>query len=435
MQKQTFKLSLKGLGVAVLGVALASPMAVFAQTQLIYAGKLLTDARTAPQTNMTVVVDEGKIVEVIKGFAKADSYDNAQVIDHRNRFVMSGLFDMHVHLQGELGPNNKVETVTESTELTAMKSVMFAQRTLQAGFTTVRDLGSDPQTMFALRDAINKGYIDGPRIISAGQVSITGGHLDVDGMRHDLLDKYAAPFTCDSADECQKATRKAIKFGADAIKIASTGGVLSDTSTGTGQQMTNAEIKAVIDTAHGLGRKVASHAHAAEGINAALRAGVDSVEHGSYSNAESVKLFKKSGAYLVPTLLAGATVVEMAKTSNFMSADIKAKALRVGEDMKTAFMRAHKGGVKIAYGTDSGVSKHGTNADEALLMQQAGMSAKDVLVSATINAADLAGLANSAGQIKQGYHADMIALEQTPLTNLGTLKSVSWVMKGGKVVK
>ncbi len=406
-----------------------------ADTKVIYAGQLLADARQAPQSQMSVIVEDGKIKAVKKGFVEMGEYEGATLVDHRDRFVMPGLFDMHVHLQFELGPNNKIETLTESSELVAMKSVMFAERTLKAGFTTVRDLGSEPQAMYALRDAINKGWVDGPRIIAAGQVSITGGHLDIDGMRHDLLEKYTAPYVCDDAAECQKATRQAIKYGGDAIKIASTGGVLSDTSTGTGQQMTDPEIKAVVDTAHALGRKVASHAHAAEGINAALRAGVDSIEHGSYSNAESIKLFKKSGAYLVPTLLAGHTVVGMAKSSNFMSADIKAKALRVGEDMKAAFTKSYKGGVKIAFGTDSGVSIHGTNAHEAVLMKEAGMSEKDILISATINASDLAGLSSSVGQLKAGYAADMIALEQSPLKNIETLKSVSWVMKGGKVVK
>jgi len=428
-----FKLSKRLAALACL--PMLSPLSVFAQTQLIYAGELLADARKAPQSNMTLIIDQGEITEVRKGFVELSEFEGATLIDHRNRFVMPGLFDMHVHLQDEIGPDNKIQTVTESTELTAMKSVMFAERTLQAGFTTVRDLGSNPQTMFALRDAINKGWVKGPRIISAGQVSITGGHLDVDGMRHDLLEKYSAPFTCDFADECQKATRSAIKYGADAIKIASTGGVLSDTSTGVGQQMTDPEIKAVVDTAHALGRKVASHAHAAEGINAALRAGVDSIEHGSYSNAESIRLFKKSGAYLVPTLLAGHTVVGMAKSSNFMSDDIKAKALRVGEDMKVAFAKAYKGGVKVAYGTDSGVSRHGTNADEALLMKQAGMTEKDILISATVHAADLAGLSTTVGKLDKGYVADVIALEDNPLADIEALKSVAWVMKEGVVVK
>jgi len=408
---------------------------VVAETTVILAGKLLSDARQTPQQEVSILVKNGMIVSIEQGFVDESDYPSAQLIDHRNRFVMPGLFDMHVHLQGELGPDNKVQALTESSELVGMKSVMFAERTLQAGFTTVRDLGSDPQAMFALRDAIAKGWIKGPRIISAGQVSITGGHLDVDGMRHDLLEKYSAPFTCDFAAECQKATRQAIKYGADLIKIASTGGVLSDTSTGTGQQMTDPEIKAVVDTAHALGRKVASHAHAAEGINAALRAGVDSIEHGSYSNGESIRLFKESGAYLVPTLLAGHTVVGMAKSSDFMSPDIKAKALRVGQDMKDGFVKAYKGGVKIAYGTDSGVSKHGTNADEALLMKQAGMTEKDILISATVHAADLAGLSATVGKLEKGYVADIIALEDNPLENIEALKSVAWVMKEGVVVK
>ena len=343
---------------------------------------------------------------------------------------------MHVHLQGELGPNNDSDTVNLSDADTLVKSVHFAQKTLMAGFTTVRDLGSSAEQIFALRDGVNKGWINGPTIIAAGtSVAVTGGHGDVDGMAPDLMDLHTAKTVCDGPYDCRRATRHAIKFGADVIKITSTGGVLSDTDTGTGQQMADDEIKEVVDTAHSLGRKVASHAHAAAGINAALRAGVDSIEHGSYADKESIKLFKKGGAYLVPTLMAGDTVVNIAKNTDFMSPAIRAKAIRVGGDMTDNFTRAHKAGVKIAYGTDSGVSKHGYNAREAQLMFAAGMSAQEVLVSATINGADLIGKSKTLGTLEVGKVADIIAMHASPLNNIDELLDVDFVMKTGKVVK
>jgi len=211
--------------------------------------------------------------------------------------------------------------------------------------------------------------------------------------------------------------------------------VLSDTNTGTGQHMTDDELKEVVDTAHGLGRKVASHAHAAEGINAALRAGVDSIEHGSYADKESIKLFKKTGAYLVPTLMAGDTVVGLAKNTNFMSEAIKAKAIRVGADMTENFINSFKAGVKIAYGTDSGVSPHGNNGREAVLMSQAGMKNSDILKSATVHTADLIGLSDTLGTLEEGKIADIVAYNTSPLKDINALLNVNFVMKDGKVIK
>jgi len=339
-------------------------------------------------------------------------------------------------LQGELGPKNDSESLRLSDADVAMHSAYFAKKTLMAGFTTVRDLGAQPEQIFALRDAVKKGWITGPRIIAAGSaVSVTGGHGDVDGMKGELMKQYTPYTICDGPYECRKATRKAIKYGADVIKITSTGGVLSDTNTGTSQQMTDGELKEVIETAHSLGRKVASHAHAADGINAALRAGVDSIEHGSYANKESIKLFKQTGAYLVPTLMAGDTVVNLAKNTNFMSATIKAKAIRVGEDMIANFKNSYRAGVKIAYGTDSGVSHHGFNGKEAVLMHNAGMNNQDILTAATINAADLIGYSDKLGTVETGKVADIIAMHGSPLKNIKELLDVDFVMKAGKIVK
>ncbi|WOH39527.1 amidohydrolase family protein [Thalassotalea fonticola] len=407
-----------------------------ADIKVIHAGELLTVPGKTVLKNQTITITDNKISNIQQGFIRAKEIDeNATFIDLKDSFVMPGLMDMHVHLQFEYGANNASSKLKMSDEEMAMQSVSFAKKTLMAGFTTVRDLGGNPQPLYALREGINKEWIDGPRIIAAGRVSVTGGHLDVDGMRHDLIEKYSPDTLCDGASDCRKATRKAVKYGADVIKIASTGGVLSDTNTGTGQQMADDEIKEIVDTAHALGRKVASHAHAASGINAALRAGVDSIEHGSYADEDSITLFKYSGAYLVPTLLAGDTVVKMANTSEFMSEAVKSKAIRVGSDMLKNFARAYQAGVKIAFGTDSGVSRHGTNAHEAVLMFNAGMAPMDILKSATVNAADLIDKTATLGTLEKGKFADIIAMDENPLQDISQLEKVEFVMKNGTVFK
>lgn len=406
-------------------------------TQVIHAGSLLSIPGKAPVKKQTLVITDGVITAVKKGFVKPKEISkNATLIDLSSSFVLPGLMDMHVHLQGEFSPKNDSEKLRMSDADKLVKSAYFAKKTLMAGFTTVRDLGGSPEQSFALRDGIKKGYLDGPRIIAAGSnVAVTGGHGDVDGMSPDLLDMHTAQTICDGPYDCRRATRRAIKYGADVIKITSTGGVLSDTNTGTGQQMADDELTEVVNAAHALGRKVASHAHAATGINAALRAGVDSIEHGSYANEESIKLFKQTGAYLVPTLMAGDTVVDMAKNSDFMSPVIAAKAIRVGGDMITNFKRSVNAGVKIAYGTDSGVSRHGNNAREAVLMYQTGMKPNEIIKSATINAADLIGKSDSLGTLEIGKIADIIAVDISPLKNIEALLDVDFVMKSGRIVK
>lgn len=422
-----------------ISVVLASVLSQssLAATQVIHAGELLAVPGKAPLKNQTIVVTNGKITAVKKGFVDAQSVaDDATLVDLSKSFVMPGLMDMHVHLQGELGPNNDKDKLRLSGSDVLMKSAYFAKKTLMAGFTTVRDLGGSAEQSYALRDGIKRGWIQGPTIVAAGtNVAVTGGHGDVDGMSPDLLHMHTAKTICDGPYDCRRATRRAIKYGADVIKITSTGGVLSDTDTGTGQQMADDELREVVESAHALGRKVASHAHAAAGINAALRAGVDSIEHGSYANKESIKLFKKSGAYLVPTLMAGDTVVALAKNTNFMSPAISAKAIRVGGDMIENFKRAHKSGVKIAYGTDSGVSKHGGNGKEAVLMFEAGMTPQSILKSATVNTADLLGKSDSIGTLEVGKVADIIATHGSPLSDIKELLDVDFVMKAGEVVK
>lgn len=422
--------------VAVVGMSAFASSAALADMTVIHAGQLLDVPGTAPKSEQTVVIENGRITQVVAGYRDpAEFGENTTAIDLKDKFVMPGMMDMHVHIQMELGPNSDSQRLRMSDADIGMQSVHYAEKTLLAGFTTVRDLGAQPEQLYALRDGVARGWIDGPRIIGSGGVSVTGGHGDVDGMRPDLLEKYTSKTICDGADDCRRATRRAIKFGADVIKITATGGVLSDTNTGTGQQMEDDELVEVMDTAHSLGRKVAAHAHAAQGINAALRAGVDSIEHGSYADEESIRLFKETGAYLVPTLLAGATVVKMAENSDFMSPAIKAKAIRVGNDMAGNFAKAYAEGVNIAYGTDSGVSRHGTNAEEALLMKEAGMSEADILKAATVNAADLIDMSDTLGTLENGKHADIIAMNISPLEDINALLDVSFVMKGGRVFK
>jgi imidazolonepropionase-like amidohydrolase len=289
--------------------------------------------------------------------------------------------------------------------------------------------------MYALRDAIEAGWVDGPRIIAAGGVGITGGHADISGASPDLMDHWTSPNVCDGPYDCRRAARNVIKYGGDLIKITSTGGVMTERATGTAQQMEMDELREVVRAAARMGRKVASHAHAEDGIVAALEAGVASIEHGTYTGPTAIRLFKETGAYLVPTLLAGKTVATLAVEVDFMAAEVKEKALRVGNDMAGNFEKAHKAGVNIAYGTDSGISPHGTNAEEALLMVEAGMAEMDVIVSATINAADLIGMSDSIGTIATGKYADIIAVDGSPLADIAELLDVDFVMKGGKIFK
>ena len=403
---------------------------------LIHAGELLAVPGESPLRNRTIVIEGDRIVDIRAGFVSADSFeDGADVIDLRNKFVLPGLMDMHVHLQGELGPNNDRDALKMSDQLMQMRSLYYAMNTLKAGFTTVRDVGSSAQEMYAMRDAINNGWIDGPRIIAAGGVGITGGHADISGVSPNLMEIYTSANVCDGPYDCRRAARNAIKYGADLVKITSTGGVMTDRATGTGQQMEMDELREVVQAAARMGRKVASHAHHEDGIVAALEAGVASIEHGSYTGPRAIKLFKETGAYLVPTLLAGKTVAAMAVESDFMSDAVREKAIRVGNDMAGSFEKAHKAGVNIAYGTDSGISPHGTNAEEAVLMAEAGMSPMDIIVSATINAADLIDMSDSIGTIEDGKFADIIAVDRSPLENIEELLDVDFVMKGGKVYK
>ncbi|WP_447755332.1 amidohydrolase family protein [Sphingopyxis fribergensis] len=400
-------------------------------TTYIHAGRLLADpASGRVETNKTIVIEGGKVAAIRDGFV-----GEGKIVDLRDQFVMPGFIDSHVHLTFESSPTSRLDAVTKSTVDQAFDGVVFAKRTVRAGFTTVVDLGSDPQAINALRDATATGKVVGPRIIAAGGVAAHGGHGDVHGYRQEIIDLFRSPTLCSGADDCARAVRLAVQQGADVIKTASTGGVMSNTAAGLGQQMSDAELIAIVDTAHRLGRKVAAHAHGTDGVNAALRAGVDSVEHGTYLDAESIRLFKAKGSYLVPTLLAGDTVARQAETADWMPAPVRAKARTVGPLMVDALRRAHEGGVRIAFGTDSAVSKHGENAREFALMVKAGLTPLETIKSATVWAATHAGLETEIGTLAAGKSADIVAVKGDPLTDVSSLETMGFVMARGVVVR
>jgi imidazolonepropionase-like amidohydrolase len=421
----------RSLPAMIAALFLAMPAAAQDVT-LIHAGELLAVPGEAVQSEMTIIVEGERIAGVQEGYVESEG---ARVVDLRSSFVMPGLMDMHVHLQGQLGPTNDRDRLKMSRQLMQMRSLHHAMNTLLAGFTTVRDVGSSEQEMYAMRDAINAGWVDGPRIVAAGGVGITGGHADISGVSPDLMQHWTDVNVCDGPYDCRRAARNVIKYGGDLIKITSTGGVMTQRATGTGQQMEMDELTEVVRAATRMGRKVASHAHEEDGIVAALEAGVASIEHGTYTGPRAIRLFRETGAYLVPTLLAGKTVATLAVEADFMAPEVRKKAIRVGNDMAGNFAKAYKAGVNVAYGTDSGISPHGTNAQEAILMVEAGMSEMDVLVAATVNAADLLDMSDSIGTIETGKFADIIAVDASPLDDIAELLDVDFVMKGGEVYK
>ena len=410
----------------------------FDEWKIIHAGTLLADAREDVLTEQSIIVRNNQIVEVLDGYVppgQVSGTANARVIDLSNQFVMAGLIDSHTHILSQQEPNGREIRVTRSSQLSTLMGVEFGMRTLRAGFTTIRNVGADRNAIFALRDAINQGIVMGPRIKAAGQgLTPTGGHGDGGGYRDDVF-PHPHSGVCDGVAECRKAVRTQIKYGADHIKYVATGGVLSQTATGTGQQFTDEEQIALVEAAHAMGRKVAAHAHGKIGLEAALRAGVDSIEHGSYLDEETADLFVATGAYLVPTLIAGHTVERIAtERPDFFMPAVRQKALEVGPVMKNALRLAHERGVKIAFGTDAGVNDHGTNAYEMVLMNEAGMPERDILIAATINAADLMDLTDITGTIEAGKDADIVATAGNPLENISVLMRPTFVMARGNQV-
>lgn len=402
-------------------------------TVFVQVGRLLADPETGVvQRSKTLVIRGNQVVEVRDGFV-----GEGEIVDLRDSFVLPGLIDSHVHLTSQQNPNGRLEEVTQSNAEQAFVGARYARRTLMAGFTTVADLGGTNESVFALRDAIRRGDVPGPRVIAAGSsVSIHGGHGDINGYREDVMHLLSSESVCSGPEDCMRAVRTQVRAGADIIKITATGGVLSNTAAGLGQQFSDAELAAIIDAGHRMGRQVTAHAHGVDGINSFLRAGGDSIEHGTYLDDESIRLFRREGTYLVPTLLAGDYVARIALgADNFFTPAQTAKALEAGPKMLDMARRAHEGGVRIAFGTDSGVSAHGDNAQEFALLVRAGMTPLEAVQAATVGAAAHLRIEGEAGRIAPGLPADLIAVAGDPLADVTELERVRFVMKGGVVYR
>ena len=417
-----------------LAVLLCFASSAFAQKTYIQCGRLIDGTSNTAQTQVTIVI-EGKIItEVQKGYITGSPSD--KVIDLKDKTVMPGLIDCHVHLEEQHSKNSLLDGFTLTDADIAYNAAVYAKRTLMAGFTTVRDLGGSGVNI-SLRKAVKQGKVDGPRIITAGRaISASGGHMDgSDGFRDDAFNHKMGPDdgVADGRDELIKAVRLQFKRGSDVIKIASTGGVLDLSENASGAEFSIDEIKAVVETAKDYGLKVACHAHGAEGIRRAILGGVTSIEHGSFMNDEDMELAKKYGTYLVPTIIAGRSVADSAKIPGYFPPVIARKATEVGTQIQTTFGKAYKSGVKIAFGTDAGVYAHGKNYIEFQYMVEAGMPPMEAIKAATTSAADLLGMSDKIGSIAKGKFADIVAVDGDPLTDIKTMKNMAFVMKEGRI--
>jgi len=403
---------------------------------VIHAGRLIDGVSKAERTQVSILIHDDRIADVQPGFVTPAG---AEIVDLSNATVMPGLIDCHDHITSMFDGGNPVaEAVTRTDFDDAFNSVGNAEATLMAGFTTIRDVGARPEVVIALKKAVAKGEIAGPRMFVAGPpLGPTGGHSDPsNGFDPELSHTGWTNWIVDSPEAARHAVRKLHQMGADLIKIMPSGGVLSIADDPNAQLMADDEIKAVIDTAHSLGMKVAAHAHGKQAIDHTVALGVDSIEHGSFADAESDALMKKHGTYLVPTMLVAQTVVDIAKAHpEQLNPSSAAKALAVAPRIRDNLARAYKNGVKIAFGTDQGLAPHGTNAKEFALMVGAGMSPIDAIMAATHNAADLIGDTKDIGSIQTGRYADIVAVAGDPLADVTELERVRFVMKGGKIYK
>ena len=418
-----------------LTLALVSPAAADAQTLAVQCGQLFDSASGRNLPERTVLVSDGKVQEVREGHA---AVEGATSINLRNHTCSPGWIDMHVHLGHESSPQRYSEGFRLNPEFTVLRSVEYARRTLHAGFTSVRDLGGE--TTLALRDGINEGWVSGPRIFAAGKsIATTGGHADpTNGVNHLIADALGEPGPAEgvvnSPDEARQAVRQRYKDGSDVIKITATGGVLSYARSGDAPQFTVDEVKAVVDAARDYGYTVAAHAHGKEGMRRAIVGGVDTIEHGTYMDDELFALMKKHGTWYVPTVTAGRFVAEKARIDGYYPDVVRPKAARIGPQIQGTLAKAWKAGVKIAFGTDSGVSLHGENADEFIYMVEAGMPPAEALRAATVHAASVLGR-NDLGTLAPGSIADIVAMPGDPLQDIAVVKKVDFVMKDGKVVR
>jgi len=406
-----------------------------AQTTYLHCGQLFDATSKELQAKMTIVVEGNQITNVAKGYLRAE--DSITVIDLKDQTVMPGLMDMHVHIEGQSSPTRYVEQFRMNPEDVALRATIYTKRTLDAGFTTVRDLGGTGVNV-SLRNAINQGYIVGPRIVTAEKaIGTTGGHADpTNGVNHVLQgDPGPAEGVINGVEDARKAVRQRYKNGADCIKITATGGVLSVAKDGSSPQFVDEELEAIVATAKDYGMHTAAHAHGNEGIIRAVNAGITSIEHGTLMEEETMALMAEKGTFYVPTISAGKFVAEKAKIDGYFPAIIRPKAMSIGPQLQATFEQAYRAGVRIAFGTDSGVSPHGENAKEFGYMVEAGMPAAETLLSATIVSAELIGRADELGTIEKGKLADIVAVPGNPLEDINVMTKVSFGMKDGVVYK
>lgn len=403
---------------------------------VVHCGKLIDPAASAQTlSERSIVIEQGRVVRVDSGFVSAPP--GAQTVDLRNATCLPGFIDSHTHLTMEFGKGSYLNKFVDTDGDIAYKGARNAKVVLMSGFTTVRDLGAPHQIDVALKNAIERGDVPGPRmLVATNLLSISGGHGDPSaGYREELFHPTESDGVVDGVDSAIRGTRIAIKRGADVIKVTATGGVMSVADHGSGPQFTSSELQAIVETAKSHGLKVAAHAHGDEGAYVAVAAGVSSVEHGTYLTPKTYALMKKNHVYLVPTVIAGASVAEAAKTPGFFPPSVQAKALEIGPLMVAALNRAWKAGVPIAFGTDSGVYPHGRNAREFGYMVEAGVPPFEAIRSATQSAADLLDRTKDVGTLQPGHFADIVAVQGDPLTDIRLLEQVSFVMKQGRIYK
>jgi len=408
-----------------------------AQDTYLHCGKLIDTKKGTVEKQMTIVTTGNKITKVIKGYVNPKKNGNHKVIDLKSKTVMPGFIDMHVHIESETSPTAYLDEYTNNEADVAFDAAKIARTTLLAGFTTVRDLGGSGVNV-ALRNAIKKGKVPGPRIFTAEKaIGTTGGHADpTNGRKKELMgDPGPAEGVINSVDDAKKAVRQRYKNGADLIKITATGGVLSVSKNGQNAQFTQEEVNTVVATAKEYGMVVAAHAHGKEGMQRAIKAGVQTIEHGSFMDKETATLMKEYNTYLVPTLSAGRFVGEKAKIPNYYPAIILPKIERTVKVLKETFEMVRKENVPIAFGTDAGVFPHGDNAKEFGYMVETGWSEMFSLQSSTITNAKLLDMEDQLGQITVGYLADIVATDEDPTKNIHTTENVFFVMKNGVIYK
>jgi imidazolonepropionase-like amidohydrolase len=413
---------------AAIGLAAASP--AFAQKQTIIVGNLIPDAETGPIGPATITVENGRITQIAKG---SDINTTGTVIDLRDKTVLPGLIDLHVHLTSDPGGDFWKEA-TEPAEWGVVVGAKNALVTAKAGFTTVREAGSSQYSSYSLRRGTAEGMIPGPRIVAAGPaLAIIGGHGDTTGFTEEINEALSSGYACTGADDCAAKVRKASRAGANVIKITATGGVLSQQERGLEAHFSDAEMISIAKTAHSLGLKVMAHAHGARGIEAAARSGIDTIEHGTFADEPALKVMKANGTVMIPTLMAFKGVSEGLGKGVYTPVVEDKIRMTLGKVGKAVTM-AKKLGVEIAFGTDAGVFGHGRNGEEFQLLVDNGLSAKEALASATTVAAKVLGMQDQIGRIAPGYSADIIAVTENPLTNIRTLEKVQWVMVKGRVI-